>query len=75
MPKWKLVLPTGLLWLVGVFWGIHSLLEQSGCRTSHASNLPAAQFTAPDKPTLFIMVDPKLTGCAGFRREAENVRN
>ena len=73
MPKWKVVLPTGLLWLVAVLWGAHSLLKLPS--VGETQDLPAAQSTVPEKRTLLIMVDPKLTGCADYWREADHVRN
>src|ERR1043166_7091292 len=75
MPKWKVVLPTGLLWLVAVLWGAHSLLKLPSVRGTPLQDLPAVYSTAPAKTTLLIMADPKLTGCADYRREADYVRN
>ena len=75
MPKWKLILPTGVLWLVAVFWGSYIVLESPGRAAKQYQNLPAAQLTLPEKPTLLMMLDPRLSGCAGIPGEAEHVRN
>lgn len=72
MPKWKVVLPTSLLWLAALLWGFYFLFELSTVSMRPLPLLPAAKNSQPAKPTVFTMAAP--LGCARSW-EAEHVGN
>jgi hypothetical protein len=72
MPKWKVVLPTGLLWLAALLWGFCFLFELSAVSMKPLPLLPAAKNPQPVKSTVFTMAAP--LGCARSW-EAEHVGN
>jgi hypothetical protein len=72
MPKWKVVLPTGLLWLAALLWGFYFLFELSDVSMRPVPVLPAAKSSQPAKPTVFTMAAP--LGCARSW-EAEHAGN
>jgi len=72
MPKWKVVLPTGLLWLAALLWAFYFLFELSAVSMRPVPILPAAKNSQQAKSTVFTMAAP--LGCARSW-EAEHVGN